>query len=84
MISVRVKPDREQRADIMDTLLSPRSNVLGAIVALTLRYRQDGRLPLYKMRDHRSGGKYICLNTTTVFLCGHILTSLVFGLYVLL
>lgn len=65
-------------------LLEHDSNIIGAVIALILKYRQDGKLPLYKMRDHRSGGRYICLNTTNVFLCGHIITSMVFGVYVLL
>lgn len=36
------------------------------------------------MREHRSGGRYVCLNAAVMFLIGHIVTSVVFGTYSLL
>lgn len=38
-------------------------------------------MPLWRMRDHRSGSRYVCLNSTNVFLVGHLCTCICFAIY---
>lgn len=45
---------------------------------MVVKHRAEGGLSFYKLREHKSGGRYICLNATTVFLAGHLITCGVF------
>ena len=36
---------------------------------------------MYQMREHRSGGRYICLNSSNVFLVTQLLTATAFSMY---
>lgn len=59
-------------------------NFLATLFALWIKWRREGHLPLYRMVDHRSGSKFICLNSTNIFLAFHALSSAVFTVFPLL
>ncbi|CAD6567698.1 MAG: hypothetical protein CYPHOPRED_002002 [Cyphobasidiales sp. Tagirdzhanova-0007] len=54
------------------------------LATIFIKYRSEGGISYYKLRDHSSGGRYICLNATSFFLTSHVLSCVVFMVYPML
>ena len=60
------------------------SNFPLTLATIFIKYRSEGGISYYKLRDHSSGGRYICLNATSFFLTSHVLSCVVFMVYPML